>query len=242
MKNILITFCARGGSKGVPMKNIRPLCGKPLIEYSINTAKKYAEYSENTCYLSLSSDDEAIISTAESLGVVTNYRRPDYLATDSAGKVETIHHLLDYEERFNNLRYDYILDLDISAPLRSVEDLNNAFEIINKDEDAYNLFSVSKSHRNPYFNMVEQSEDGYYKIVKPLSNNILSRQKAPIVYDLNASFYFYKRIFFDEGFKSVLTPKTLIYEVPHICFDIDNMIDFEVMEFLISNDKLNFQL
>jgi CMP-N,N'-diacetyllegionaminic acid synthase len=242
MKKILITLCARGGSKGVPMKNIKLLHGKPLIQYSIDTAKKFAISNQNDCTLALSTDDDLILNTAKEFGLETNYKRPEYLATDSAGKVDTIAHLLAYEENERGLKYDYVLDLDVSAPLRSVEDLNNAFKIVENDKDVFNLFSVSKAHRSPYFNMVESADDGYFQLVKPLSNSILARQNAPIVYDLNASFYFYKRVFFEHGFKSVMSPKALIYEVPHICFDIDNLIDFDIMEFLISNHKLDFDL
>lgn len=242
MTKILITFCARGGSKGVPMKNIKPLAGKPLIQYSIETAKKFAENTKHSCTLALSTDDDAILNVAQSLGLNTEYRRPQILATDTAGKVDTIAHLLEYEEGRANQKYDYILDLDVSSPLRTVNDLIEAFEIIKNDTAAFNLFSVSKANRNPYFNMVEQGEDGYYKLVKPLEGSILSRQKAPLVYDLNASFYFYRRSFFELGFRSVFTAKTLIYEVKHICFDIDHQIDFEIMDFLISSKKLDFEL
>ncbi|MBP6385385.1 MAG: acylneuraminate cytidylyltransferase family protein [Pseudarcicella sp.] len=239
---ILITLCARGGSKGVPLKNIKPLCGKPLIQYSLETARKFIDENKYDCIIAISTDDNLILDIMNDLGVKTSYIRPEYLSTDAAGKVETIAHLLEYEEEKNNCKFDYILDLDVSSPLRTVEDLNNAFKIIQEDKDAINLFSVSKAHRNPYFNMVEIAEDGYYKLIKPLDKDILSRQKAPKVYDLNASFYFYKKSFFDNGYKSVLTPKALIYEVPHVCFDIDEMIDFEIMDFLIKNNKLGFEI
>lgn len=239
---ILITLCARGGSKGVPLKNIKPLCGKPLIQYSLETARKFIDENKYDCIIAISTDDNLILDIMNDLGVKTSYIRPEYLSTDGAGKVETIAHLLEYEEEKNNCKFDYILDLDVSSPLRTVEDLNNAFKIIQEDKDAINLFSVSKAHRNPYFNMVEIAEDGYYKLIKPLDKDILSRQKAPKVYDLNASFYFYKKSFFDNGYKSVLTPKALIYEVPHVCFDIDEMIDFEIMDFLIKNNKLGFEI
>lgn len=242
MTNILITFCARGGSKGVPKKNIKILCGKPLIQYSIDTANKFAKNDALKCTLALSTDDDDILQISKELGLETKYKRPEYLATDGAGKVETIAHLLEYEELKSGVKYDYVLDLDVSAPLRTVIDLQEAFTLINGNEKALNLFSVSKAHRNPYFNMVEQGDDGYFKLIKPLSKDVLSRQNAPVVYDLNASFYFYKRVFFDQGFKSVLTDRSLIYEVPHLCFDIDNMIDFEIMEFLISTNKLGFEL
>jgi CMP-N-acetylneuraminic acid synthetase len=121
-------------------------------------------------------------------------------------------------------------------------DLIRAMDIIVNDYEAYNLFSVSDAHRNPYFNMVELGEDGYFKLVKQIPSDIFSRQTAPPVYDLNASFYFYKRIFFEQNFKTVITPQTQIFKVDHICFDIDSILDFDIMEFLISQNKLDFDL
>ena len=94
--------------------------------------------------------------------------------------------------------------------------------------------------KNPYFNMVEKSEKGYYVLSKE-KNQILSRQKAPLVYEMNASFYFYKRAFFNEE-KLYLFDKALIYEMPHESFDLDHEIDFMFLEFLIKNDKLSFKL
>ena len=238
--NILITLCARGGSKGVPGKNIKSLNGKPLISYSIEAAKGFGtKYPSD---IALSTDDAGIKSVADEYGIFSDYQRPAHLAGDTAGKVETIAHLLFYEEQKNGKRYDFVLDLDVSAPLRTVDDLLQSFQLMLQNEEAYNLFSVSPPYKNPYFNMVELAPDGYYKLVKRVEGTILTRQSAPKVYDLNASFYFYRRSFFDQGFKSVLTDKALAYELPHISFDIDEPIDFEIMEFLVSNNKLGFTL
>jgi CMP-N,N'-diacetyllegionaminic acid synthase len=130
-----------------------------------------------------------------------------------------------------------ILDLDVTSPLRNVSDLLNAYEKIIKDPQALNLFSVSKANRNPYFNMVEKKENGYYALVKENSVLVKARQSAPKVFDLNASFYFYKRKFFDQDFKSAITEKSMIYEMPHTCFDLDEPIDFELMDYFLENNK-----
>ena len=239
--NILITICARGGSKGIPGKNIKRIVGKPLIEFTIATAIKFAEKNESK--ISISTDDETIKLAAENLGIKTQYKRPEYLATDSAGKSETIKDLLLYEESLNKVKYDYILDLDVTSPLRTLEDLENAFEILKSNKDALNLFSVNDAARNPYFNMVEQNENGFYSIVKTNPDgSIMTRQSAPKVYDLNASFYWYRRSFFESNFKSALTNKSLIYKMNHTCFDLDHPIDFLFMEYLLENNKLDFQL
>jgi CMP-N,N'-diacetyllegionaminic acid synthase len=239
--NILITICARGGSKGIPGKNIKVIAGKPLIEYTISIAKQLAKKLESK--IAISTDDDAIKLAAEHVGILTSYIRPEYLATDAAGKADTIKDLLLYEESLVKNKYDYILDLDVTSPLRTLEDLENAFEILNNNREALNLFSVNDAARNPYFNMVEQNENGFYSLVKTNPDgSIMTRQSAPKVYDMNASFYWYRRSFFESDRKSAITDKSLIYEMDHTCFDLDHPIDFLFMEYLLVNNKLDFQL
>ena len=233
---ILITLCARGGSKGIPGKNIIDINGKPLIAYSIELAKKIL--SQHQVDIALSTDAKEIKDVAKKWGLSTTYIRPLELANDNAGKVQTIIDLLCFEEKRQNKNYDYVLDLDISSPLRTKEDVENAFELILSDENALSLFSVNPSHRNPYFNMVEQNEEGYFDLVKKLPNSVLSRQTSPLVYDLNASFYWYRRSFFDKGLTTPITPKSLVYEIDHICFDLDNQDDLLYLKFLIKEKRL----
>jgi CMP-N,N'-diacetyllegionaminic acid synthase len=235
---ILITICARGGSKGIPGKNVRLLNGKHLISYSIKTALAFAQ--KYNAKLSLSTDSEEIREAAEIYGLVTNYIRPEEHATDKAGKIATIHDLLLYEEQLTGMEYDFVLDLDVTSPLRTVEDLDNAFKLILEKEDALNIFSVSPPNRNPYFNMIEPTENGFCKLVKE-GLVIKSRQTAPIVYDMNASYYFYRREFFKQGWQTALTPKSLYYVVPHMCFDLDHPVDFTIMEVLLKENLLDFE-
>lgn len=236
--NLLITICARGGSKGIPGKNIKLLNGAPLISYTIQIAKNFQKLYNSD--ISISSDDNEIIETASQYGLETKYIRPNNLATDDAGKIETIKDVLNYHEKLNNKKYDFILDLDVTSPLRTINDLITAFNEMNQNLDALNIFSVNKANRNPYFNMVEQNNDGFYSKVK--DGIFLSRQSAPDVYDMNASFYFYRRIYFEENIKTSISKKSLIYIMPHICFDLDNPADFDYMEYLLSNNKLNFKI
>ncbi len=236
--NLLITLCARGGSKGIKGKNIKLLNGKPLIGYSIDIAKKISKAFNGE--IGLSTDDASIKQTAAEMGLGTEYTRPDYLATDQAGKIETIADLLSYHENLTDRKFDYVLDLDVTSPLRTVSDIVGAFEIFYADKNALNLFSVSPASRNPYFNMVEKKENGYYGLVK--KGEFLTRQSAPDVFELNASFYFYRRTFFEGPVSSTITERSLIYKMPHICFDLDHEVDFEFMEFLLQNNKLGFEL
>lgn len=238
---ILITICARGGSKGIPGKNIKNINGKSLIGYSIDLTKKITE--KFNAKLALSTDDEAIKKTAETFGVFTDYIRPDYLATDTAGKIDTIRDVLLYEESIIDKKYDFILDLDVTSPLRSIDDIEKSLDLMINNPEAKNLFSVNQAARNPYFNMVEENKNGFYSLVKTnLDGSVMTRQTAPKVYDLNASFYWYRRSFFDSDSKSAITDKSLIFEMNHICFDLDHPLDFLFMEYLLENNKLDFKL
>lgn len=236
---ILVTICARGGSKGIPGKNIKSLNGQPLIAYSINIAKEFAiRYAAE---IALSTDDDQIKEVAAKFGLKTLYKRPAILANDVVGKVDVLQDVLDYYEKEKQCKFDFILDLDVTSPLRTIADLEAAFDMLQNKPEAYNVFSVNAANRNPYFNMVEQCKDGYVKLVKQ-GASIKSRQQAPQVYDMNASFYFFRRSFFEKGFKTAITDKSLAFLVPHICFDLDHPHDFLFMDFLLKENQLEFNI
>ena len=236
---ILITICARGGSKGIPGKNIKILNGIPLIDYTVKVAKNLA--AKTGAKIALSTDDLQIKNAAINCGIETNYKRPEFLASDTAGKIDTIKDLIIYEERLAGKKYDYILDLDLTSPLRTLKDLEDAFKLISSNKNALTLFSVNPAERNPYFNMVEKKENGFYALPKKAADgSVISRQKAPLVYDLNASFYWYKRPFFDTNLKSPITDQSLVFIMSHICFDLDHPIDFEFLDYLLRENKIDF--
>lgn len=235
--DILITLCARAGSKGIPGKNIKPLAGIPLVTYSIRAAMEFSRH--HNCKIALSTDDPKVLAIAAEYGIVTNYKRPEELATDAAGKVDTIRDLLQYEETVTGKRFDYLLDLDITSPLRTIEDLLESFKMIIADKGSLNLFSVNKAVKNPYFNMVEQKNNGYYGLVK--KGNFLTRQSATPVFEMNASFYFYKRSFFDDPAPKVVNDHSIVFCMDHICFDLDHPVDFEFLSFLVENNKIDFK-
>ena len=222
--NILITLCGRGGSKGIPGKNIKKLNGIPLLAYSIMHAKEFAKANGNSNIdIILSTDDRNIKDVASSYDLETEYIRPDYLANDSVGKIEVLKDALEFQENQFQKKYDILLDLDLTSPLRTQKDLNEGLEKLLLDKNAINLFSVSKPHKNPYFNVVEDSGNGYCKLVCP--SDTRSRQTAPKVFDMNASFYFYRRTFFENNCKSAITARSLYYVMDHICFDLDEPLD-----------------
>jgi CMP-N-acetylneuraminic acid synthetase len=237
---LLITICARGGSKGIPGKNIRLVAGLPLIAYTIRHARMYAEKSGGD--IALSTDSPAIRDVAAQHGLTTDYVRPADLATDTAGKVPVLRHVLEWSEAKTGTQYDYMLDLDVTSPLRTMEDLERAFAMIEARPDALNIFSVSPPKHNPYSDMVEEDENGFFPLSKDAGTAYLSRQTSPKVYELNASFYFFRRAFFESGFETQITDRSLVYAVPHMCFELDEMIEFEFLDYLVTQGKLDFTL
>jgi CMP-N,N'-diacetyllegionaminic acid synthase len=236
--DILITICARGGSKGIPGKNVKTINGRPLIYYTIKVAKEFAK--KFNADITISTDSDVIKSIAREYGLYNNYVRPELLSTDDAGKIVTILDVLNFEEINNKKKYKYIIDLDVTSPLRNVEDIENALGLLEKDDDALNVFSVNYANRNPYFNMVEKKDNGYYNLVK--EGTFLTRQSAPSVFELNASIYVYRRIFFSDKSIKVINEYSLIYLMPHICFDLDHNIDFDYMNYLLTENRLDFNL
>ncbi|MDD5041853.1 MAG: acylneuraminate cytidylyltransferase family protein [Candidatus Peribacteraceae bacterium] len=238
--DLLITICARGGSKGIPGKNIRPVNGIPLIAYTIHHAQEYAKQWGGD--IALSTEDPKIRAVAEIYGLKTDYIRPAPLASDTAGKVDTLKDLLLHHERARGKRYDMLMDLDVTSPLRTMDDLRATLDLIQANPKALNIFSVSFPRHNPYTDMVERTAEGFYYLSKPTETTYLSRQTAPKVYEMNASFYYYRRAFFDTDITGHVTKQSLIYEVPHMCFELDEMAEYELLEYLLSHRKLDFPL
>jgi N-acylneuraminate cytidylyltransferase/CMP-N,N'-diacetyllegionaminic acid synthase len=230
---ILGTICARGGSKGVKDKNIRNLAGKPLIAYTIEYFKKWGKAERIVC----STDSEQIADIAKKYGIEIPFIRPKELSTDSSSKIHVLQHLVKFCEELENYQYDIIVDLDPTAPLRKLKFLKESFEKFIKS-NANNLYSVSRARKNPYFNMVELNEKGYAHLSK--DSNVVRRQDASAVYELNASIYIYNREFLMKT-NSVHSNKTIIYEMPDVAsIDIDSEINFLFVEFLLKNGVFEF--
>lgn len=235
--NILISVCARGGSKGIPGKNLKPLNGKPLIDYTlgfINELKGVIEFD-----LYFSTDDQKIKTHLLNEGYKVPNIRDKTLAMDHTPKIDVIRNVLLNAERLYSKTYEYVIDLDVTSPLRNQKDILEALSKLKKDDNALNIFSVSKSRKNPYFNMIEKKKDGYFKKVIT-KNNITGRQQAPEVYELNASFYILTNAFLKGDYIKMVTERSLIYEMPHICFDIDEPEDFKLMEAVLQNNLFQF--
>lgn len=234
MNNLLITICARGGSKGVKGKNIRPLSNKPLIYYTIKQAKEWGKAK----HIVISTDSKEIAEIAKGFGAEVPFIRPPELATDTAAKVPVIRHSLIYCEKLYKEKYDFVMDLDITCPIRKISDLENALNLFLQKKPK-TLFSAVVAHRNPYFNMVEETKDGRVTLCK--KGQFVTRQEAPKVYDMNASIYIYDRDFLmDENNITPISDNSIVYVMDELSrIDIDSELDFKFIEYLVKKSIIS---
>jgi len=230
---VLGTICARGGSKGVKNKNIRDLDGKPLISYTIEYFRKWGNADRIVC----STDSKKIADVAKEFGAEIPCMRPAKLASDNAFKLHVLQHIVKFCEKQDDVKYDVIVDLDPTAPLRKQFFLKEALKKF-IESDANNLYSVCRARKNPYFNMVELDKRGYAQLCK--DSTVVRRQDAKPVYEMNASIYIYNRDFLLKT-NTLHSDKTIIYEMPdNVSIDIDNEIDFLFIEFLLKTEVFKF--
>lgn len=227
----LLTIAARGGSKGVVNKNIRSVMGKPLIAHTILQAQRWGMAE----HVVVTTDSPEIAAIARDFGAEVPFLRPAELATDTAGKVEVLRHALQACEAHYQTSFDGVVDLDPTAPLRRISDIENAYQLF-LEKRPKTIFSGVPCHKNPYFNMVEVGRDGYAVLCKRTAQAVLRRQDGPQVYDLNASIYVYQREFLtDPSSCSVITDRSLVYVMDSIsAFDVDREIDFQFLEFILT--------
>lgn len=232
MSKILCTICARGGSKGVKNKNIEEINAKPLIAYTIEQAQQSLLFE----HIVISTDSDDIAEVAKKYGAEVFFKRSKEMASDHAGKLDVIRDAFVRSEEHYKKKYDYLIDLDATAPLRDVDDIINSFHQFLKDDND-NLITAMPSRRSPYFNLVEVNKDGEIYLSKNLDNAILRRQDAPKSYDMNASIYIWKRDTILND-KSLFLKKTGLYIMSEErSIDIDTPLDFEFVEFLIRKNN-----
>jgi len=221
----LITICARKGSKGLPGKNTKFFNGKPLINWTIETALDWGAGP-----IVVSSDDPAVrdIFGEYMSGNIFFDERPAKLARDDTPKLEVLRHIL---YKWGGLS-PYIVDLDPTNPCRTVGDLADGNEIF-EDSLCKTLISVIEAKKNPYMNQLVFS-NGTFVLPCQLPAIITQRQDAPIVWDVNSNIYFYDAQWLLRDTKnSCVTNKTDVFLMPDYAFcDIDNEVDFEIAEFL----------
>ena len=226
---ILATICCRGGSKGVPGKNIRPLLGKPLIAYTIESAQQSTLIND----LIISTDSTSIAEVAKQYGAKVPFMRPADLASDTASKWPVFIHAVETYERLTGTIVDYLVDLDVTVPLKSCKDIDGAIQMALNDPETDVVITGYEPERNPYFNMMEIGDDGFATIVKKGSKPIVRRQDAPKVLSLTPAAYVVKKSAL-YAYEHWSNAKCKIYEMPRErAVDIDTEIDFKIVEFLI---------
>jgi CMP-N-acetylneuraminic acid synthetase len=227
MKYIAL-ICARGGSKGLPKKNIRLLNGIPLMAWSIKIAKKIDRVSS----VIVSTDSEEIANIAIDYGAQVPFIRPKELALDDSPEWLVWRHAINYLESQQN-EIDNLLVLPATAPLRSIKDVNNCIDEFEK-KDVDSIITVSEAKRNPYFNMTTNDDKGYSSI---LINNdgVTRRQDAPKVFDMTTVAYVVKSEFIKK-YNGIFEGKVRSVCIPEErAIDIDTMLDFKIAEYLISS-------
>jgi len=227
-KKIVCIIPARGGSKGLPGKNIKMFLDKPLIVHTIEQAKRSGLIDR----VIVSTDDKKIANISKKYGAEAPFMRPKYLAKDKSSTMGVLLHAIEWLEQ-DDYSFDILILLHATAPLRSVEDINNSIKLL-FNTNVSNVFSVTEAHRNPYFNMVEVSR-GRVGLVK--GGYFASRQQAPRVYDMNASIYvWWKDVLKNK--KRIFLRNSRIYIMPkERSIDIDDEIDFRIASFLKKSVK-----
>lgn len=195
--NLLFTICGRAGSKGIKNKNSSNFLDKPLALYTLSVIDLYLKNSNYSADIVLNTDSQDLIDIFDnnSLRFVDVIKRTPELSGDYVAKIDVIKNCLMEMENRNKKVYDLIIDLDITSPLRTLNDLTNMID--KKIDSDYDLiFSVTQSRRNPYFNMVKKTENGFERVI---SSNFNTRQEAPEIFDMNASIYVYSREFLQKN-------------------------------------------
>lgn len=225
MTRTVATICARGGSKGLPRKNVLPFAGKPLIAHTI--AHALACPGIDGVYVS--TDDDEIAQVARDHGAQVPYRRPAALATDQAAKIPAIEHLVQHLEAAGE-SIDVVVDLQPTSPLREAGDIAGALAMAGQ---APLIVGVTEPSHNPYYSLVEVQADGTLALSK--SAGSARRQDVPAVLGLNGSIYVWQRAALrqaaDHGFWSVaMRPFPMPRERS---IDIDDALDFAMAEWLL---------
>ena len=225
--NPLVIIPARGGSKGVPGKNIKLLNGKPLIQYTIEAALQVFDKEQ----IILSTDCEDIKSIAENTGLKVPFLRPDDLATDTASSRDVMLHALDHFNSNHSSGPDVIILLQPTSPFRTGEHIIEALKLFHPSLDM--VVSVKETESNPYYILFEEDDDQYLR--KSKSSHAKRRQDVPKVWELNGAIY----IINPESIKQLEIgdfDKVIKYEMDaYSSIDIDTPLDWKIAEVLAKN-------
>ena len=226
----LVIIPARGGSKGIPHKDIKLLGGKPLICRAIDNARAVAPDSD----ICVSTDDSEIIQVVEDYGLKVPFIRPTELAADNSGTYEVLLHALSFYEQ-QGRTYDTIILLQPTSPFRRDEDISEALKLYSPDVDM--VVSVTEARANPYYNCFETDSDGFLHVSKG-DGKYIRRQDAPKAWEYNGAIY-------------IINPQSLkrkslgefkrrrMYEMDELhSLDLDTPLDWRIAELLIAENGI----
>ncbi len=226
----LVIIPARGGSKGIPGKNIKPLGGKPLLCYAIDSARAIAP----DCDICLTTDSEEIADVARTYGLPVPFMRPAELAADTSGSYEVLLHALEFYEKRGE-RFDCIVLLQPTSPFRTAADVKGAIDLYDGDCDM--VVSVKEASANPYYNCFEENAEGFLHLSKG-DGTVKRRQDAPKAWEYNGAVY----VINPESLKrSPLSQfgKIKKYEMDSLhSLDLDTPFDWLVAETLIDKGMI----
>ena len=222
MKPICI-IAARGGSKGVPGKNMRIINSKPLIAHTVHKAIKSKFFS----HVIVSTENKKIAAISEKYGAEVPFIRPKKYATDTATLNDVLYHAI---KKLYSLGYNFetVVNLDCTVPFLRIKDIKGAVKLLKKKKCHF-VVGVYRQHLNPYYNIVELNSKGFVKLVKPVKKFFRTRQESPKVYQLNGLLTFNAKTILDKKIQWSNLPKTVIYEIPiESGVMIDTEFEFEI--------------
>jgi len=226
---ILVIIPARSGSKGLPGKNIKKLCGRPLIAWTIEQAKSY----ENIDRIIVSTDDLKIADIAKRYGAEVPFIRPADLANDTASTIDVIFHAINWFKKHEGYHPGYIMLLQPTSPFRTAEDIKNSITILrNKNTQA--VVSVCETDHHPWWSNTLDKDNSMKDFLRP---GILNkrRQDLPIFYRINGAIYLSEKEYLYEN-NGFFGPDTFAYKMSkERSIDIDTELDFKFSEMVMKN-------
>lgn len=229
-KKILALIPARGGSKGLPGKNIKEIAGKPLIVWTIQTALQ----SNWLDKIIVSTDNETIASVSREAGAEVPFMRPKHLANDKAKVIDVVLHAIDWFESQGE-NYDLLLLLQPTSPLRTVQDIENAIQLL-FEKQAKAIISVCENEHPPYWSNTLPADHSMKNFIN--FDAIKNRQELPTFYRLNGAIYLSEIDYLKQN-KGFWGSQTYAYVMPkERSVDIDSLLDFKLAELLL-NEKNN---
>ena len=219
---------ARGGSKGVPDKNIKKMCGKPLIAYSIEIAQNIDVIEK----IFVSTEDENISRIASAYGVDI-IQRPKSLAQDDSSEWLAWQHAINWLEKRDD-SFDVFLSLPTTSPLRKKKDVTSCLDALDNESDV--VIGITKANRSPWFNMVKQDKNKNLQLIIKENEKVHNRQEAPSAFDMTTVAYVTTPKFIKNS-KGIFDGDVKGIEIaPERAIDIDSELDFEIAEFLMSKN------